>query len=646
MISSTRDPNNDVMLVSKGLMIVGTGLMVPWLYEKTPPRRPGTQRWTGLNVRKEADFSAGPSFLDGVVQEVFDTDEPLDGVMKKGDLEIEISNAYTRVAPLATGEEYTYPWPYVAEPFRPTRLETTEEVKWIVDGHVQGYGSSVEVLWTSTGWKQVVAVNGEKTTGVWVMVKYVRRELRSLTDRDREMLFQAFMIMQRVPTTVGRKIFGRHYRSKDYLTRMHVYFGGTQDCDHWHQGAGFVTSHVAFTLEFERSLQSLYPAAVVPYWDITLESTFYHPDTWRESMVFARDWFGDASPDNDLHTMTQGRWAWTPAYIDKANFSDVHNSYGILRAPWNNDPTPFLTRSSEIYGIPNNMKPSGCKEYAIAVRKTNWMALSRQLNSAAHGHIHETVGGSWNNPDFFSSNEDVSEDDVMNDDDANVLLFAHEIQALSKELWRGGYVQCPSTCDMAVPWSSCLCQCPTSVMDGTTPSYDILDSAGVLSAVDYYDASDQLIDSWLTPNGTIYYTLPGYTADESQRIYDRLLDILCEPGHIGDMFQASSPNDLTFWVLHPTVDRLWHFSRLGADASFDHTWYPYHSCHGHNPDDVTPFADTDLVLDPSSSSDPRSFYSNADLYDLFDPASDSLPYMYDHFKWPHCDLIGHYIQNH
>ena len=72
------------------------------------------------------------------------------------------------------------------------------------------------------------------------------------------------------------------------------------------------------------------------------------------------------------------------------------NSYGLLKAPWNNDPTPFMTRSMELYGFDNNLKPSGCVEYANAVSQDNWMALSRQLNAAAHGHIHELLGGSWN----------------------------------------------------------------------------------------------------------------------------------------------------------------------------------------------------------------------------------------------------------
>lgn len=46
------------------------------------------------------------------------------------------------------------------------------------------------------------------------------------------------------------------------------------------------------------------------------------------------------------------------------------------------------------------------------------MALSKVLNAAAHGHIHETIGGSWNH--YFANEAGESTD--------NVLTFAHEIQ--------------------------------------------------------------------------------------------------------------------------------------------------------------------------------------------------------------------------
>ncbi len=58
-----------------------------------------------------------------------------------------------------------------------------------------------------------------------VTVKYVRREIRDLTDRDRETFFNAVSVLQRVPSAVGRAIYGNKYYSKDYFNRIHLYYG-------------------------------------------------------------------------------------------------------------------------------------------------------------------------------------------------------------------------------------------------------------------------------------------------------------------------------------------------------------------------------------------------------------------------------------
>ena len=58
-----------------------------------------------------------------------------------------------------------------------------------------------------------------------VTVKYVRREIRKLTDRDREIFFNAVAVMQRVPSAVGQMVYGAKYYSKDYFTRIHLYYG-------------------------------------------------------------------------------------------------------------------------------------------------------------------------------------------------------------------------------------------------------------------------------------------------------------------------------------------------------------------------------------------------------------------------------------
>lgn len=74
-----------------------------------------------------------------------------------------------------------------------------------------------------------------------VQVKYVRRELRSLTDQDREMFFNAVAVLQRVPSAVGQEVYGSNYYSKDFMTRLHLYYGRDRG-DRGDRGDTFVTN--------------------------------------------------------------------------------------------------------------------------------------------------------------------------------------------------------------------------------------------------------------------------------------------------------------------------------------------------------------------------------------------------------------------
>lgn len=55
---------------------------------------------------------------------------------------------------------------------------------------------------------------------------------------------------------------------------------------------------MGLTLMFEQALQTINPAVTVPYWDFTLESTFFGSSDFRSSGVFADDWFGEATTQN------------------------------------------------------------------------------------------------------------------------------------------------------------------------------------------------------------------------------------------------------------------------------------------------------------------------------------------------------------
>lgn len=92
--------------------------------------------------------------------------------------------------------------------------------------------------------------------------------------------------------------------------------------------------------------------------------------------------------------------------------------------------------------------------------------------------------------------------------------------------------------------------------------------------------------------------------------------------------------------------RLWHLARMEQKSIFDETWISDSTCVGHNEYDVQPFHDLFLEEQVSeregeaSSEVPASkkYYTNGELYGLLHPSEMNLPYVYDNFEWPHCDV--------
>lgn len=82
----------------------------------------------------------------------------------------------------------------------------------------------------------------------------------------------------------------------------------------------------------------------------------------------------------------------------------------------------------------------------------------------------------------------------------------------------------------------------------------VLVDSGVIEHLFYFEPSGNhsYLTSFTDPaTGQVSYTLPGLTAEESLGVWRGIVATLCNPGHIGDMFQATSTNDITFWLLHP-----------------------------------------------------------------------------------------------
>ena len=176
---------------------------------------------------------------------------------------------------------------------------------------------------------------------------YVRRNVKHLTNEERNIFFDAFMEMYHHNTSEGQKIYGGHFRGLRDFVGAHLSAAGTRNADNFHDGMGFLTQHAALTNEFELAMQSMYPKMAMPYWDYTEDGEVIHAAqnlevAWQQD-IWGKDWFGNSTSSSRMHHVTEGRFAYQKAYkSDKAGV--VTNAYGYMRSPWNTGKSPWVTR--------------------------------------------------------------------------------------------------------------------------------------------------------------------------------------------------------------------------------------------------------------------------------------------------------------
>ncbi|CAM9369255.1 unnamed protein product [Laminaria digitata] len=383
-------------------------------------------------------------------------------------------------------------------------------------------------MFKDTGIKELILTQTVTSTGEryqldsFVVVKYVRREIRQLHEVDREAFFDTMETLYRLPTAEGVHLYGSEYKGIEFFVQMHLDGAGTKDCDHWHDDAGIMTHHVAYTLQFEQAMQLVDPSVSIPYWEYTIESAM-GLDGYGESEVFARDWFGEFSPDNELHTITEGRWAYLPVMEDAWDY--VHNPYGLLRSPWNLDSTPYVTRHNTTSGeTPTDMV--SCEVYSSCFESSSLKVINACLNGETHGPVHILIGGEWG----------ASEEAFI-----QKVGYAESVPLVSKYLWRKGYLRIPDTCTAGGGEGDCITTCPSHLYEakGMTP-YDVL--------------MDVQAMMWLahTTQGALVYNseadkfqIKGHENDGAfeNAFWTKMLDSMCNPGRFGEMFTSAAPCD-------------------------------------------------------------------------------------------------------
>ena len=215
---------------------------------------------------------------------------------------------------------------------------------------------------------------------------YVRREIRSLTESHLNDTMNAMATLWYTSEEEGREKYGENFHNSTYIASAHYFGAGQQDADHIHEGLGFLLQHIKLTNIFELSIQAVDPSVSLPYWDFTID-TAEKIDTY-DIPVFQENMFGSlvkpkgsgwdySSNSIDDAKIPDGRWANLKSEKN-IWYSTMRNGYGYLRAPWNMNPSPYITRFISAHDFP------GCSSYKSWLEKSSLMMFLKYAPGPPH----------------------------------------------------------------------------------------------------------------------------------------------------------------------------------------------------------------------------------------------------------------------
>lgn len=565
-------------------------------------------------------------------------------------LGIRLSNEYTAERGHPAGAYPSVTLGRLVEPHRSTRLaldiaeDRASTYSWSVSQTSNGAaafavaGHAAEYAFPALGTYDIVATATDAkgntvTESTSVDCKYVRRNIFALKTQEREKLFDAFKTLMTVETSSGISSYGVNYRSMDYFTETHLDRAAGRDIDTMHDGMGFLTQHVAVTNELELALQALDPSLALPFWDYTEDIARVRAmkgdtsDLWA-SELWSDDWYGNAT-GSDRHTVKKGRFAYQRVTRDRN--ATTHNPYGYLRAPWNVNKDPFLTRNHQFCDVTFSLDtwPSCASHYNMTFNYDSWFDYVWAAGYAPHGPIHYFIGG-------FTHCGDLSAQFPMLDDEGTKSLALMQV-GITKNFWRDGLFESPTYCADDAPQSECHLVCK-----GDAGSDDF--AAAIVAKLLYYAEN-----FYRTGLSDITYS---WLEDLDVADYEAFVTAFCQMSwYPGEQMEAASPADVSFWSIHPTMERLLHYKLL-VDPFETSEWQAYGdismtsfceystttNCKGHHGYDLTAFKS--LVYDAETDAYVARYLTNGEIFDHMSLEDYKLSYYYEDFTWDHCAAHG------
>lgn len=486
-----------------------------------------------------------------------------------------------------------------------------------------------------------------------LMCMYVRREFRSLSERDLNATMDAMWEMYALEEDEGIALFGESFHNYARLLEYHYFNAAWKDADHIHEGNGFIAQHMKMDLIFQRSMQAIDPSITLPYWDFTIENAT-GIQIW-DSPVFQENTFGSLAKPTDTVKgwtyeldsieaggITNGRWKNFRADLNE-KYPDLFSAYGYMRAPWNMNPANIITRFTSM----DKWLPT-CESHYTLISYNLLTDFLFQVPYGAHASAHGVIGGVYG-CDLFN---DLLDAGYIISEDAKLNLCKNWIFYL-KEFYRDNLIEPKVNCtaqdengdySSLYEHQSCGYDC---VPDMVNILFLQLQTSILNSDYECVDVENMPSEGWVAWKEFVC-TGDGY------KIFG------------GDHLESASPADPSFWPIHPTLERLLHAKYMvggfdtdewPSDAINDYVcnkktcydeeritsddaragWDTWDTCcYGH-------FQDDQLMDAPNGDRHSGTGPTNREIMDWNNPTKDTygIEYIYDKFDWTHCEEVGY-----
>jgi hypothetical protein len=465
---------------------------------------------------------------------------------------------------------------------------------------------------------------------------YVRREIRQLSDADLDAAINAMYAIWSHSESEGQEKYGEDFHAIDWFAGMHLFNSAWKDGDHFHEGLGFLPQHIKSTNLFEKAMQAVDRSVTLFYWDFTMDnqeglnlrdSPMFTEKTFGEIREPADSYWGWTYRNDSIYSASIKNGLWEKLRSIENPYNDIPNGFGYMRAPWNMNPSPYVSRFT-----PTDTEVPGCSSYYSWLGNDDFSTFMKDAGYGPHGSTHGSIGSLYG----CDAMDELREAGVIESEDKQ-LTICSKWGFYIKELYRGNYIKpdkdCTADSSLSFDGVECGFQCVSSMSDS------LLSFLKEEISLKNYVPSDIGLEGW-TKFADFICTGNGYKL------------------FVGDHLESASPHDPSFWPIHPTQDRLLQLKYMtGGFAAF--TWptdvsfggdyvcnhancYDYNNwdsntkgfknecCYGHFEDDQ--------MLDFISGN--RSKYygqTNKEILDSIDPVTSySQTYVYADFSFDHC----------